>query len=280
MTCELTLSQAQQQDVARYLKSGNIELPMQAVIALVADKITLKYGQTVNPLDVLKVIRTAAAAGLDPTSDDVYAFKVGNDVMIGISKKGWCKVLDSRGGSSSFTYGPLLSYGEHFKTQYEWVQCTITKKDGSIVEGMRCYADEYDKRSNVWNTNPKVMLANRAFTSACAMAYGIGAYDEDEARTVFRETKAETLETNSESAPTARLEMTSTIPVKIVQDTGKCKTLDELTAQWKALPVTLQKNAAVMNAFSSARKRIESNDIASNTNALPQTIDATFEEQN
>lgn len=175
------------EEIRKCVANGKLSFTIEALYQLVLDKFP-KAGKEPNAMDVVTVIKTAVAAGLDPTSDDVFAFKTGDRVIVGISKRGWSKVLDSRGGSVSYEYGPLIPPSKpRSPSRYEWVAATITKRDGTQIQGPRVFSDEFDLGRGVWTSNPKIMLCTRAFTHACAMAFGIGAYDEDEARSIYHQ---------------------------------------------------------------------------------------------
>ena len=175
------------EEIRKCVANGKLSFSIEALYQLVLDKFP-KAGKEPNAMDVVTVIKTAVAAGLDPTSDDVFAFKTGDRVIVGISKRGWSKVLDSRGGSVSYEYGPLIPPSKpRSPSRYEWVAATITKRDGTQIQGPRVFSDEFDLGRGVWTSNPKIMLCTRAFTHACAMAFGIGAYDEDEARSIYHQ---------------------------------------------------------------------------------------------
>ncbi len=247
------------EEIQKCVANGKLSISIEAVYNLTKDKIASSRGQSVQPIDVITVIKTAVTAGLDPTSDDVFAFKSSDRVIVGISKKGWSKVLDSRKASITFNYGPLLPAAVGQKSHYEWVSAVITKHDGCKIEGPRVYNDEFDRRKDVWLSNPKAMLVARAFTHACAMAFGIGAYDEDEARGIFNENNSARRTAPVKMQAAAATESIPTLPQPQMLTSNPfegCKTYSELATAFNALPEQQRNNVAIKNLFQQAKAKL------------------------
>ncbi len=243
------------EEIQKCVANGKLSISIEAVYSLTKDKIATSRAQQVHPIDVITVIKTAVSAGLDPTSDDVFAFKSSDRVIVGISKKGWSKVLDTRKASISFNYGPILPAAVGQKSHYEWVSAVITKQDGCKIEGPRVYNDEFDRRKDVWQTNPKAMLVARAFTHACAMAFGIGAYDEEEARGIFYDNNS----TSRRAAP-AKMQSLEPIPALPTVPTANpfesCKSLVDLADTFNSLPAQQRNNAAITNYYKQTKEKL------------------------
>lgn len=245
------------EEIQKCVANGKLSISIEAVYNLTKDKIATSRAQQVHPIDVITVIKTAVSAGLDPTSDDVFAFKSSDRVIVGISKKGWSKVLDSRKASINFNYGPILPAAVGQKSHYEWVSAVITKHDGCKIEGPRVYNDEFDRRKDVWLSNPKAMLVARAFTHACAMAFGIGAYDEEEARGIFNENNSSRraapvkMQTAAEPLPAV-----PQLPVQAANPFEDCKSVQELVNSFNELPEQQRNNAAIKNFYKQAKLQL------------------------
>ena len=260
------------EEIQKCVANGKLSLSIEGVYSLVKDKIATTRNQAVQPIDVVTVIKTAVSAGLDPTSDDVFAFKSSDRVIVGISKKGWSKVLDSRRASISFNYGPLLPAQVGQKSHYEWVSAEITKSDGSKIEGPRVYNDEFDRKRDVWASNPKAMLVARAFTHACAMAFGIGAYDEEEARSIFYENSAQPRQMAPQAPAMPALPQVPQAPATDNPFAG-CSNIKELNETFNSLPKTVKGGALIQNLYKQAKDRLSATEATLEANEVTELND-------
>ena len=260
------------EEIQKCVANGKLSLSIEGVYSLVKDKIATTRNQAVQPIDVVTVIKTAVSAGLDPTSDDVFAFKSSDRVIVGISKKGWSKVLDSRRASISFNYGPLLPAQVGQKSHYEWVSAEITKSDGSKIEGPRVYNDEFDRKRDVWASNPKAMLVARAFTHACAMAFGIGAYDEEEARSIFYENSAQPRQMAPQAPAMPALPQVPQAPTADNPFAG-CSNIKELNETFNSLPKTVKGGALIQNLYKQAKDRLSATEATLEANEVTELND-------
>lgn len=260
------------EEIQKCVANGKLSLSIEGVYSLVKDKIATTRNQAVQPIDVVTVIKTAVSAGLDPTSDDVFAFKSSDRVIVGISKKGWSKVLDSRRASISFNYGPLLPAQVGQKSHYEWVSAEITKSDGSKIEGPRVYNDEFDRKRDVWASNPKAMLVARAFTHACAMAFGIGAYDEEEARSIFYENSAQPRQMAPQAPAMPALPQVPQAPTADNPFAG-CSNIKELNETFNSLPKTVKGGALIQNLYKQAKDRLSATEATLEANEVTDLND-------
>ena len=260
------------EEIQKCVANGKLSLSIEGVYSLVKDKIATTRNQAVQPIDVVTVIKTAVSAGLDPTSDDVFAFKSSDRVIVGISKKGWSKVLDSRRASISFNYGPLLPAQVGQKSHYEWVSAEITKSDGSKIEGPRVYNDEFDRKRDVWASNPKAMLVARAFTHACAMAFGIGAYDEEEARSIFYENSAQPRQMAPQAPAMPALPQVPQAPATDNPFAG-CSNIKELNETFNSLSKTVKGGALIQNLYKQAKDRLSATEATLEANEVTELND-------
>lgn len=242
------------EEIRKCVANGKLTISIDALYRLVYDKFP-KAGKEPNAMDVVTVIKTAVAAGLDPTADDVFAFKTGDRVIVGISKRGWSKILDNRGGSVSYEYGPLIPATKpRAPSRYEWVAATITKRDGTQIQGPRVFSDEFDLGRGVWTSNPKIMLCTRAFTHACAMAFGIGAYDEDEARSIYHSTREEAQVVQAAPmAPVPTIAAEPLEPPASIKAIAQAPDLEALNVAYTQIPPQERNNPMVASAFKSRK---------------------------
>ena len=86
------------EEIKKCVNNGRLSISIEGIYTLIRNKITVGRGksQLITPMDVITVLKTAVSAGLDPTSDDVFAFKTDDRTIVGISKKGWSKIVDTR----------------------------------------------------------------------------------------------------------------------------------------------------------------------------------------
>ena len=121
------------EEIKKCVNNGRLSISIEGIYTLIRNKITVGRGksQLITPMDVITVLKTAVSAGLDPTSDDVFAFKTDDRTIVGISKKGWSKIVDTRKASVSYEYGPTIpSRGIKQPSRFEWISVTIKKHDG------------------------------------------------------------------------------------------------------------------------------------------------------
>lgn len=232
------------------IANGKFPLSAGALVSLVKEKIRTRQNEPVTPNDVIEVLKTSVSAGIDPTSSDIFAFKSKGTLSVGISKKGWAKILDARKGSCVYEYGPLVDGRTKVSPKvYEYVCATITRADGTVVTGPRVYADEFCTNTGAWASNPKTMLTVRAFTQACALAYGIGAYDEDEAREIY----------NRNTAPTIAQKASESLALEHKApelDLSSISSIEELNDKFRTLDHAAQKNPLIVNKFSTRKQEI------------------------
>lgn len=251
------IAPAYAEEIRKCVANGKLSFSVDALYQLVLDKFP-KAGKEPTAMDVVTVIKTAVAAGLDPTADDVFAFKTGDRVIVGISKRGWSKILDNRGGSVTYEYGPLIPPSKpRAPSRYEWVEATITKRDGTKIQGPRVFSDEFDLGRGVWTSNPKIMLCTRAFTHACAMAFGIGAYDEDEARSIYHSEAGEAPRPKREvvavqAAPLAQ----ATLPHPALQALNAATDLTALDAAYVQISPQDRNNPMIAAAYQERKQQL------------------------
>lgn len=169
------------------------------VTKLVANSISVPKNTDikVNVWDVITVLKQSASMHLDATLGGVYAFKNKNgDLITGISAKGWKQALASQPDyyGCEFIDEPeqdiqLQDKNGRFTVRtFPKTTCIIRKKfaDGSIGEFKEScwYKHDCDPSKSTWTSKPEVMMHTRALCRAVSLAYGWGAYDLEEVKSI------------------------------------------------------------------------------------------------
>lgn len=272
------LPQEVREQVQNCIANGKIPFSPEAIYTMIKNRISGGDSKSITPLDVVEVLKTAVSAGIDPTSNDIFAFKSRGNITVGISKKGWSKILDNRKGSVEYEYGPIIKgQTTRHPVHYEYVAAKITRADGSFVTGPRVYYDEFNTDNGAWRTNPKTMMTVRAFTQACAIAYGIGAYDEDEAKEIYDKSNSSAQVDNTN---VRRLDTRAALPLpsssketdnifealeqdRVSKDIGKIKdiaahadSVETLNAAFIKLPAAWKEDSEIVQIFKERKQEI------------------------
>ena len=269
---EIVINQDYKQSIENALKNSaaHIDLPVEALARMTLKRITTKKGQEPTILQVVELIKTAVDMGLDPTSKDIFSFVSGDTLSVGISKGGWEKAVEIKGGSFTFQLGPVLPPLEpNLPASLMWAKCIITRRDGSVVEGIPAFDDECNKHTGVWVTMPKHMLMVRAFTNAAKAAYGFGAYTIEEAKAIFEQTPARAMPPIQPAvASTPRPALPEPKPAaelsaeQLTEIKGKFEaatTRDELKQAFIALPVEQRHNPQVIELSKEVATKLQTN---------------------
>ena len=167
------------------------DYPINMLIKLVCERITVHPSQQLKPFDVMSVIKAAKKMGLDPTTGDIFAFKgkateknPDPKVVLGVAYNGWCTILSShKDWSLHFEAAPKDMWwrkGEIIICPY--IKCVLVNEvTKQKVEGT-AYFDEENTDAGQWVDRPKRMLENRAMVIACKRAFGLGVYEPEEAK--------------------------------------------------------------------------------------------------
>lgn len=245
-----------------------IGIEPQVLVRLVYERIaTREGGAKPTILQVIEVIKTAVTMGLDPTGRDVFAFLNREGVLtVGVSKGGWEKAIELKSGSIDFVLADLKQVGN--KTILPWVQCIITRKDGSKVKGIPAFYDECAQPTksgkDPWSLRPKHMLCVRALTNAAKAAYGFGAYTIDEAKEVFNQQDEHTPRIEAPAikpaAPKALPAPTQDEILQGINQLKECKSIDEMRKVYISLAPNLRTSKEVVEASKELAHRFENNE--------------------
>jgi len=133
--------------------------------------------------------------GLNPFTREIHAFTSGDKGVVPIvGIDGWTKIVNTRGDFDGLEFddvadeqgGPVA------------VTCRMFVKGRSHPVAVTERFSECKRNSIPWQTMPWRMLRHKAYMQAARYAFGLaGIYDEDEARDIVRNSKAEPIAVDS-----------------------------------------------------------------------------------
>ena len=116
------------------------------------------------------------------------------------------------------------------------------------------------------------MLVARAFTHACAMAFGIGAYDEEEARSIFYENSAQPRQMAPQAPAMPALPQVPQAPTSENPFAG-CSNIKELNETFNSLPKTVKGGALIQNLYKQAKDRLSATEATLEANEVTELND-------
>lgn len=223
-------------------------------------------GYPVNMSDVLQIVRIATSMHLDPILGGIWGYKDKNGRLVcGVSKKGWQQALHSQPDYAGITFrnnGELKHKSYTYKdvkydiSYYESVTCIISKirPDGKVTqyEGTAYFDEEFMANKEPWLQRPKRMLEGRAMTICASNCYGWGAFDIDEVKQIRDHAQMVDVEANATTIPAptvaskAKTLIANERKENWAEELKKAKNKEELTAIWKKIPKSLQKDDSLI----------------------------------
>lgn len=221
-------------------------------------------GYPVNMADILQIVRIATSMHLDPILGGIWGYKDKNGRLVcGVSKKGWQQALHSQPDYAGITFrnnGELKHKSYTYKdvqydiSYYESVTCIISKirPDGTITsyEGTAYFDEEFMPNKEPWLQRPKRMLEGRAMTICASNCYGWGAFDIDEVKQIKEKAQMVDVEATTIPEPTVANKAKALIANEKkehwAEELKKATSKDELTAIWKKIPRSLQKEDSLI----------------------------------
>ena len=167
--------------------------------------VAFKQQNGVQPTDeqMLALLVVADRHGLDPFTREIFAFPDRNNGIVPVvSVDGWSRIINSHpmydGVSFKFSEN-LIQLDEHHKPCFEWIECSMFRKDREHPIVIREYFDElYRKPINKgtyvveppWQTKTKRMCRHKTLIQTARVAFGFGGiYDQDEAENIIASPK-------------------------------------------------------------------------------------------
>lgn len=166
---------------------------LKATCFSISQKDKSKPAQVPNNEQLMALLVVADQYGLNPFTREIYAFPKDGGIVPIVGVDGWIRITNDHPQLDGFTfdYGPIIepSKDDNGNTQglpvFEWVECTVYRKDRQHPTKAREYIVECRKDSIPWSTHPRRMLRHKALMQATRMAFGFaGIYDADEGATI------------------------------------------------------------------------------------------------
>lgn len=130
---------------------------------------------------------------LNPFTKEIYAFfdKKSGAIVPVVSVDGWTRIINEHEqlDGVEFRYSEAAGPDHKGHPTYEWIECSITRKDRSKPIPIREFFDEVVRKvdfATPWDTHPKRMHRHKALIQCARLAFGFaGIYDQDEAERII-----------------------------------------------------------------------------------------------
>lgn len=209
----------------------------------------------VNDSQMTALLIVANQYGLNPWTNEIYAFPNNGGIVPIVGVDGWSRIMNEH---------PQFDGIEFTFLDDNSCTCTIYRKDRNRPIVVTEYMSECQRNTQPWKSHPKRMLRHKTMIQAARLAFGFtGIYDQDEAERIVEnekqpinvtpkntiDTTAVELATDEQIQRITELaEITNTPIEKILALTGK-QSLNETPKSWvekvlNKLNVTLNKQEA------------------------------------
>lgn len=137
-------------------------------------------GQNVTPDQMTALLVVANQHGLNPWTNEIYAFPSNGAIIPIVGVDGWARIMNEH---------PQFD-GIEFEQDAESCTCRIYRKDRNRPTVVTEYMDECKRGTNPWKSHPKRMLRHKAMIQGARLAFGFtGIYDQDEAERIAENEK-------------------------------------------------------------------------------------------
>jgi len=170
--------------------------------------------------------------GLNPFTREIHAFTSGDKGVVPIvGIDGWTKIVNTRGDFDGLEFEDVADEGGGPVA----VTCRMYVKGRSHAVQVTERFSECKRNSIPWQTMPWRMLRHKAYMQAARYAFGLsGIYDEDEARDIVKNAKAEPVKVDSAVVEQLkRKPMAFPAPVETVEATNAPEPTVDLPEQEK-----------------------------------------------
>jgi len=139
--------------------------------------------------ELISLLVIANSYDLNPFLKEMGGFAKDGVVYPMIFKDGWIRVLlrQKTYKGKSYTESENMLKMEGSKPCPEWVECTITFRDGRDPETSRVRLVEWFRSTPTWKAMPYQMLRGKAMKEAVRESFGINLYDEDDKERILAE---------------------------------------------------------------------------------------------
>ena len=165
-----TALQALTHKLAERFEMGSSENLPQTLMA------TAFRGQNVTPDQMIALLVVANQHGLNPWTNEIYAFPNNGAIVPIVGLDGWSRIMNEHAqfDGIEFTFGEDNS-----------CTCTIYRKDRTRPTVVTEYMSECQRNTQPWKSHPKRMLRHKTMIQAARLAFGFtGIYDQDEAERI------------------------------------------------------------------------------------------------
>lgn len=134
-------------------------------------------GQNVSNEQMTALLIVANQYGLNPWTNEVYAFPNNGGIVPIVGVDGWSRIMNEHSQYDGIEFT--------FNEQEESCTCTIFRKDRSHPIVVTEYLGECQRNTQPWKSHPKRMLRHKTMIQCARLAFGFtGIYDQDEAERI------------------------------------------------------------------------------------------------
>lgn len=134
-------------------------------------------GQQVTPDQMTALLVVANQHGLNPWTNEIYAFPNNGGIIPIVGVDGWSRIMNDHSQYDGIEF--------KFDEQENSCTCTIYRKDRKHPIVVTEYLSECQRSTQPWKSHPKRMLRHKAMIQCARLAFGFtGIYDQDEAERI------------------------------------------------------------------------------------------------
>ncbi|WP_410371035.1 phage recombination protein Bet, partial [Avibacterium paragallinarum] len=138
-------------------------------------------GQNVSPDQMTALLVVANQHGLNPWTNEIYAFPNNGGIVPIVGVDGWSRIMNDH---------PQFDGIEFTFNDDNSCTCNIYRKDRTRPTTVTEYMNECSRNTQPWKSHPKRMLRHKAMIQCARLAFGFtGIYDQDEAERIVENQK-------------------------------------------------------------------------------------------
>ncbi|MCT8829452.1 phage recombination protein Bet [Glaesserella parasuis] len=135
----------------------------------------------VNDSQMTALLIVANQYGLNPWTNEIYAFPNNGGIVPIVGVDGWSRIMNEH---------PQFDGIEFTFVDDNSCTCTIYRKDRNRPIVVTEYMSECQRNTQPWKSHPKRMLRHKTMIQAARLAFGFtGIYDQDEAERIVESNK-------------------------------------------------------------------------------------------
>lgn len=150
-----------------------------------------KEGVVISNEQMMTLLIVADQYQLNPFIKEIYAYPEKNGGVVPVvGVDGWARIINSHPAFNGVQFGYSDERITHKKHEcYEWIICTIHRKDRHYPTVIREYFSEVVRTANFqlpWDSHPNRMHRHKTLIQCARVAFGFaGIYDQDEAERIL-----------------------------------------------------------------------------------------------